>query len=244
MKRTGVLFAVLSTFVAATSVHQAARAQSETDASAKQPLRADPELLVRLMSTFLPAELDGRSFTPLASMVGSFSNGHVERGLEEWQSFVQANAKELGADNIARIGAWLVRASVLEHAPELADAADRVRFARAVTSRLGAALLELEAAKQALAAGTRVTVRTVVVLPYERSQPGTLELEEWPSSKADLEAEIERIKNDLDSLSEMGEMESLRLQMAMDRMSKMMSTLSNLLKKISDTASGITQNIK
>ena len=52
------------------------------------------------------------------------------------------------------------------------------------------------------------------------------------------------IKKDLDSMSEMGETESLRLQMAMDRLSKMMSTLSNLLKKISDTAAGITQNLK
>jgi putative addiction module CopG family antidote len=48
----------------------------------------------------------------------------------------------------------------------------------------------------------------------------------------------------LDSMSEMGEMESLRLQMAMDRMSKMMSTLSNLLRKSSDTAAAIIQNIK
>ncbi len=48
----------------------------------------------------------------------------------------------------------------------------------------------------------------------------------------------------LDSLSEMGEMESLRLQMAMDRVAKMMSTLSNLLKKISDTASTISHNLK
>ena len=52
------------------------------------------------------------------------------------------------------------------------------------------------------------------------------------------------MKHDLDSMSELGEMESLRLQMAMDRMSKMMSTLSNLLKKMSDTASQITQNMK
>lgn len=52
------------------------------------------------------------------------------------------------------------------------------------------------------------------------------------------------VKNKLDSLSEMGEMESLRLQMAMDRYSKIMSTLSNLLKKQSDTASDITQNLK
>jgi hypothetical protein len=54
----------------------------------------------------------------------------------------------------------------------------------------------------------------------------------------------EAIKKDLDSMSEMGEMESLRLQMAMDRLSKMMSTLSNILKKISDTAESITQNLK
>jgi len=47
-----------------------------------------------------------------------------------------------------------------------------------------------------------------------------------------------------DSLSEMGEMESLRLQMAMDRLSKMMSTLSNVLQKIEETQAGITQNIK
>ena len=52
------------------------------------------------------------------------------------------------------------------------------------------------------------------------------------------------LRDELESLSEMGEMESLRLQMAMDRMSKLMSTLSNLLKKISDTASSITQNVK
>ncbi len=48
----------------------------------------------------------------------------------------------------------------------------------------------------------------------------------------------------LDSLSEMGEMESLRLQMAMDRMSKLQSTLSNILKKNSEAASSITRNLK
>ena len=63
-------------------------------------------------------------------------------------------------------------------------------------------------------------------------------------SKAELDKQIDQIKGDLDSMSEMGEMESLRLQMAMDRMSKMMSTLSNLLRKISDTSQSITQNIK
>lgn len=69
-------------------------------------------------------------------------------------------------------------------------------------------------------------------------------LETVTKGKKDVDAAKESINNTLDSMSEMGEMESLRLQMAMDRLSKMMSTLSNLLKKISDTSSAITQNIK
>jgi hypothetical protein len=62
--------------------------------------------------------------------------------------------------------------------------------------------------------------------------------------KASLDAQIDRIKGDLDSMSEMSEMESLRLQMAMNRMSTMMSTLSNLVKRVSDTGQSITQNLK
>jgi hypothetical protein len=62
--------------------------------------------------------------------------------------------------------------------------------------------------------------------------------------RADFDARLERARSDPDALSEMGEMESLRLQMAMDRQSKMMSTLSNVMKKVSDTAQSITQNLK
>lgn len=73
-------------------------------------------------------------------------------------------------------------------------------------------------------------------------------LEESRNTQTDvnelIDAAKETLKSKLDSLSELGEMESLRLQMAMDRVSKLMSTLSNLLKKASETASGITQNLK
>ena len=48
----------------------------------------------------------------------------------------------------------------------------------------------------------------------------------------------------LDSLSAMGEMESLRLQLAMDRLSTFMKILSNILKLMNDTSSAIVQNIK
>lgn len=63
-------------------------------------------------------------------------------------------------------------------------------------------------------------------------------------TRSEIEATKDRFKNDLDSMNQMGEMESLRLQMAMDRQSKMISTLSNLLKKVSESADAITQNLK
>ena len=66
----------------------------------------------------------------------------------------------------------------------------------------------------------------------------------WAADKAELSASIDQIKSDFDSMSEMGEMESLQLQMAMDRLSKMMSTLSNVLKKANDTNDAITSNKK
>jgi hypothetical protein len=69
-------------------------------------------------------------------------------------------------------------------------------------------------------------------------------IEDAFATQKDVDGAIVSTKNDIDAMSELGETESLRLQMAMDRMSKMMSTLSNLLKKASETASGITQNLK
>jgi len=54
----------------------------------------------------------------------------------------------------------------------------------------------------------------------------------------------DNVRGRLDSMGEIDETEALRLQMATDRLSKLMSTLSNLLKKISDTQQSIVQNLK
>ena len=63
-------------------------------------------------------------------------------------------------------------------------------------------------------------------------------------SAQELNADMQSVKNDLDSMSEMGDTESLRLQMAMDRLSKMMEALSNIMKKMSETDDNIIKNLK
>ena len=68
-------------------------------------------------------------------------------------------------------------------------------------------------------------------------------LEESRNTQADIDELVETAKSKLDSLSEMSEMESLRLQMAMDRLSKLMTVMSNLTKKASVMVSAL-QNLK
>jgi hypothetical protein len=60
-------------------------------------------------------------------------------------------------------------------------------------------------------------------------------------SKAELEASIAETR---DSLSDMGEMNQVQLQTAMDRLSKAMAVLSNVLKKYKDTSDAIVKNIR
>ena len=63
-------------------------------------------------------------------------------------------------------------------------------------------------------------------------------------TKTEIDTIVDKMKTDLNSMSEMGEMESLRLQKAMDRLNKMMSLLSNIMKKMNDTTQSIIQNMK
>ncbi len=60
----------------------------------------------------------------------------------------------------------------------------------------------------------------------------------------DLDREMEGLNHQLDSAREMNDLVSLELQMALDRRSKMLSTLSSIMKKMADTSSQIVQNLK
>ena len=84
---------------------------------------------------------------------------------------------------------------------------------------------------------TRAAIRKLLVEEHKKVVAELTDKQKAALAEADL-------KDNLDSMSEMGEMESMRLQMAMDRMSKFMQALSNILKKTSDTDSNIIQNLK
>ncbi len=60
----------------------------------------------------------------------------------------------------------------------------------------------------------------------------------------ELQTLIDKLKNQKDALSDMSQDDKMKLQQIMDRKSKFETMLSNILKKFSDTSSGIIQNLK
>ncbi|MFN8369664.1 MAG: hypothetical protein U0T83_03460 [Bacteriovoracaceae bacterium] len=65
-----------------------------------------------------------------------------------------------------------------------------------------------------------------------------------PQTLTKINNEIQKAKNELDSINELNEESQLRLQMYMDKLTKASSIASNILKKISETSSSIIGNIK
>ncbi|MBE3112835.1 MAG: hypothetical protein IMZ46_20380 [Acidobacteria bacterium] len=59
-----------------------------------------------------------------------------------------------------------------------------------------------------------------------------------------LKSLLDDLQGNLDGMNEISEMTSLRLQMTMDRRSKFIQTLSNMMKKIGTTQETLAQNIK
>ena len=221
-------------------------AQAEPAKASKQAKKLDArgELLVKLAGTELPAGLDAKAQASAKAIAAKLAKNDVHGALADWKAFVQAHGKKLGKQGVGQLGHWLVRTGVLEPAAELADPADRVRFAREAKGKAQAGIAALTSAKAAAVKSKKpVAVKLVKMAAYQKSKPAASEIAANLTS-IQLQAEIDKLKNSLDSMSEMGEMESLRLQMAMDRLSKLMSTISNALKKMSDTAQTITQNLK
>jgi hypothetical protein len=64
------------------------------------------------------------------------------------------------------------------------------------------------------------------------------------SRNSTVDSSIADANDKLDSLSELGDMEQLKLQLQLDKMEKMEQTMSNLLKKLHDTAESIIANHK
>lgn len=76
------------------------------------------------------------------------------------------------------------------------------------------------------------------------AQQANAELQNVLQEQQQLRGRISELRGTLDGMNKMSEMTSLRLEMTIDRRSKFIETLSNLMKKTATTADELAQNIK
>jgi hypothetical protein len=81
-------------------------------------------------------------------------------------------------------------------------------------------------------------------IPYTEVQPFAMAGALDGKSGAELQALQRDLDSEKKSLSDLSTEEEIALQMAMDRMSKFMDILSNIMKKVADTTAGIVSNLK
>jgi hypothetical protein len=107
--------------------------------------------------------------------------------------------------------------------------------------RLGSARIEFQGDAALLKGGVLDLAKGLDQLQMPRVVEGASALARELEAARALQDEARQA---LDAMAEMSEMQGLRLQMAMDRASKAMSALSNVLKASSETAKAIVQNIR
>jgi hypothetical protein len=122
------------------------------------------------------------------------------------------------------------------------------RVQRDVAQNVGARDRQLTFAADGLGAEESYHHADLPVADTESGSVRAVPTDLYPSGPVTSEDQLRSIRDDLkdrlDSLNAMSEMTSLRLQMAMDRRSKFIETLSNIMKKIDETQETIVQNLK
>ncbi len=194
----------------------------------------------------LPAAVTAAQRTQLDAIVAKLRAGDIEGAEALWRQFGERYFTKANAGEARLIERWLVRQGLLETSSEVALAADQARFAAEQKQEQDAFLRDLQAAKLALKSPTATrVVSTVVLTPtFTKGAPAVASRPVVTLTAAKVDPLIAEAKARLDALSSLSEMTSLRLQMTMDRRSKFISTLSNILKKISQTSDSVVSNIK
>jgi len=104
-------------------------------------------------------------------------------------------------------------------------------------------LNRIEASKVALRATARPEAAQAVPVRLTRAQLATVRSPQALPAE-EFGRRLAAARDDLDGLSELDQLESLRLQMAMDRMARTMQTISGLLEKMGDSRTTIIPSLK
>lgn len=136
---------------------------------------------------------------------------------------------------------WALRHRYAEHGP---------RYELVTTIRTTATIAETAEARAAREArearelATIDTLREVTTSPEDAAAAAGRVTGITEVSLGQIDARIEELQGQKETISALNEEKSLKLQLHMDRRAKLLQTLSNVMKKVSDVQAGIIGNLK
>jgi len=158
--------------------------------------------------------------------------------------------------DIEALVALVMMQATKDNQQDLKDAMEQIKKTNEEKQKLREAQQAIEKNKDAMSRQTLDSFKLLTnprVNPTQKTQtarlqsPAVTKVNTPVTTKASA-AEITKVQDDmkakLDSLNELSEQRNLKMQMYMDRRSKAMETLSNIMKKISETQDSIIQNMK
>jgi len=192
---------------------------------------------------FSAAGISGMDASEAAFLILAMATKDMDDDLRMIMAELKATnaAKQKLRDQIKDLNKWIseVMGKAGDH-PKSSDI-DNTK----VSGKPPATAARTQPAKVLRSASLQKAFSPVIRLEYVRAPT----IRPLPSRNSDvsvssLKSLLDEIKSQLDGLNELSEMTSLRLQMTMDRRSKFISTLSQMMKKTSTTQDILVQNIK
>jgi len=159
--------------------------------------------------------------------------------------------------DIEALVALVMMQAAKDNEQDLKDAMEQIKKTNEEKQKLRDAQEAMEKNKNAMSTQTLDSFRSLTktrINTTQKTQTARLQANptvtrvNTPVNTKASTTDIKKVQDDLqakhDSLSELSEERSLKMQMLMDRRSKAMEMLSNIMKKISETQDSIIQNMK
>jgi hypothetical protein len=191
------------------------------------------------------AGLSGMDVSEAAFIVMAMATKDMDDDIRMIMAEIKAMtaAKQKLRDQIKQLNDWISQEMAKDRQELKTSDVEKARASGAKPSVAG----KPQPARAALARGVTLEKAVSPVIHFEYAKaPAIPPLPPKNSGTTiqGLKSLLDELTSELDGMNEMSEMTSLRLQMTMDRRSKFISTLSQMMKKTSTTQDTLVQNIK
>ena len=194
-------------------------------------------------TTPLPPGLTTVQRTQLDAIATMLRAGDTRGAMDRWAAFSAGYFTAATKANSVSLERWLIRQGVIEQYPAVAVAADRVRFHNEQRREVAAEVRALREARSANPTPHPVA-HAVLTATFTKGAPAVASRVTRTLTVAQMDAAIDQLDKQQQALGDVGQTAQIDLQNLLERHTQLVQIVSNIAKRLHDTASGIISNIR